>query len=68
MEKDIKKKAVIPFIACLGFIVVSVNSIYRGIVHHETWRIVAASAGCAIFIGFVILIIFQVIKDKELTA
>ncbi len=68
MEIDIKKKAVIPFIACLGFITVSVNSIYRGIVYHETLRIVAASAGCAIFAGFVILIIFQVIKDKELKA
>jgi predicted permease len=68
MEKDIKKKAVIPFLACLGFIAVSVNSIYRGIIHHETWRIIVASAGCAVFVGFVILIICQVIKDKELEA
>jgi hypothetical protein len=63
--EDIKKKVVIPFIIFLGFIVVSVNSLYKGIVNHEPWRIVLASAGGLVSIGFIALIIYTVVKSSK---
>jgi len=65
MEKDIRKKLVIPFITFLGFIAVSVNSVYRGIEHHETWRIVVASVGGLFFVAFTGLIVYTVIKNER---
>ena len=62
---EIRKKLIIPFLTFLGFIVVSVNSIYKGIVHHETWRIVLASIGGIGFIAFAILIIYTVVKSGQ---
>jgi hypothetical protein len=68
MEKDIRKKLVIPFIVFLGFIAVSVNSIYRGIVQHETWRIIMASVAGAVFVAFVVLIVYTVWKNERKAA
>ena len=65
MEKDIRKKLVIPFITFLGFIAVSVSSLYKGIELHEAWRIVAASAGGLIFVAFTCLIVYTVIKTER---
>jgi len=65
MEKDIRKKLVIPFITFLGFIAVSVNSLNRGIEHHETLRIVAASASGLFFVAFTCLIVYTVIKTER---
>jgi ABC-type enterochelin transport system permease subunit len=67
MEKkiSIRKKLITPNIIFLGFIVASINSLFKGIEHHETWRIVAAAAGGLIFVGFVVLSIYAVIKDEK---
>ena len=63
MEKDIKKKLLIPFLVFLGFIAMSVKSLYRGIVNHETWRIVLASVSGVVFVAFIVLIVYTVIKN-----
>ena len=68
MEKDIRKKLLVPFLVFLGFIVVSVNSIYKGIVQHETWRIVLASVAGAVFVAFVVLIVYTVWKNERKAA
>jgi hypothetical protein len=68
MEKDIRKKLIIPFLTFLGFITISVNSVYRGIIHHETWRIIAGSIGGAVFVAFVTLIIYTVVKNERKSA
>jgi hypothetical protein len=63
MEKDIKKRAIVPFITFLSFLVYSAASIVRGIEHHEPWRILLASAGGVILLTFIVLIVRQVIKE-----
>jgi hypothetical protein len=68
MEKDIKKKLIMPFISCLCFVVCSVINIYLGIEHHEPWRILAASVGGIFFLTLIILIIWQVIKEGRKAA
>jgi hypothetical protein len=67
MEKDIKKKAIVPFITFLSFLFYSAAAIVRGIEHHEPWRILAASAGGAVFLVFIILLVRQVIKEGRKT-
>ena len=68
MEKDIRKKVVVPFITFLSFLVYSAASIVRGIEHHEPWRILAASAGGAVFLVFIILIVRQVVIEERKAA
>jgi hypothetical protein len=68
MEKDIKKKLLIPFLVFLGFIAVSVRAAYRGIVNHETWRIVLASVSGLVFVAFIVLIVYTVVKNGRKAA
>ena len=67
-DKEIRKKLIIPFLFFIGAIVVSINSICKGIAGHETWRIVMASIAGAAFIAFVVLIVYTVIKNERKTA
>ena len=67
-DKDIRKKLIIPFLFFIGAIVVSINSICKGIAHHETWRIVLASIGAAAFVAFVVLIVYTVVKNERKAA
>jgi len=62
-----KKNAVllIPFITFLGFIAISINSLFKGIDHHETWRIVLASVGGLVFVGFATLTAYHLIKNNK---
>jgi len=64
-KASIRKKLITPNLIFLGFIVVSINSLFKGIEHHETWRIVSAAAGGLIFAGFVGLSIYTVIKQEK---
>jgi hypothetical protein len=68
MEQKIAKKPVMPFIVFMGFIAVSINSIFKGIDQHETWRIVTASAGGLIFISLTILLAVAVYKNNKTAA
>ena len=68
MEKDIKKKLVIPFITSLGFIAISINSLFKGIDQHQTWRIVLASVGGLFFVVLTAIIINAFIKNRKVTA
>jgi len=56
---------VIPFIIFLGFIAVSINSLFRGIDHHETWRVVIASVSGLFFVAFAALVTYQLIKNNK---
>ncbi|MDB5090652.1 MAG: hypothetical protein JWR09_4646 [Mucilaginibacter sp.] len=62
-----KKNAalLIPFITFLGFIAISINSLFQGIDHHETWRIVLASIGSLFFVGFATLTAYHLIKNNK---
>jgi hypothetical protein len=66
-KASIRKKLIIPNLIFLGFITVSINNLFKGIEHHETWRIVSAAAGGLIFVGFVGLSIYTVIKQGKAT-
>jgi hypothetical protein len=68
MENNVNKKLVIPFITALGFIAISVNSVFKGIDQHQTWRIVLASAGGLLFVVLTALIIKAFIKNGKTTA
>ena len=68
MEKDINKKLVIPFITSLGFIAISINSLFKGIDQHQTWRIVLASVGGLFFVVLTAIIINAFIKNRKVTA
>ncbi|MDB4921311.1 hypothetical protein [Mucilaginibacter sp.] len=65
MEKDLKKKTVIPFIIFLGFIAISINSLFKGIARHQTWRIVLASVGGLFFIVLAVMLVYTVLKYKK---
>ncbi|WP_094569189.1 hypothetical protein [Mucilaginibacter xinganensis] len=69
MEKKLstRKKLITPNIIFLGFIAVSINSLFKGIEHHETWRIVSSVVGGLIFVGFVGLSIYTAIKQEKTT-
>jgi hypothetical protein len=54
---------IIPFFVFTVFIIVSINSISRGVENHETWRIVLASLGGAFFLAFNILLGIKLIKN-----
>ena len=64
-KASIRKKLITPNLIFLGFIAVSINSLFKGIEHHETWRIVSSVAGGLIFVGFVGLSIYTVIKQEK---
>jgi len=68
MEKDINKKLVIPFITSLGFIAISIKSLFKGIDQHQTWRIVLASVGGLFFVVLTAIIINAFIKNRKVTA
>jgi hypothetical protein len=68
MEKNIRKKVIVPFITFLSFLVYSAAANVRGIEHHEPWRILAASTGGAVFLVFIILIVRQVIIEERKAA
>jgi len=68
MEKDINKKLVIPFITSLGFIAISINSLFKGIDQHQTWRIVLASVVGLFFVVLTAIIINAFIKNRKVTA
>ncbi len=65
MEQQFKKRAIIPFIIFIGFIVVSINSLFKGIEHHETWRIVSASIGGFISVGMAGLLVYANYKNGK---
>ncbi len=54
---------VIPFFVFTAFIVLSINSLSRGIQNHETWRIIMASLGGAFFLAFDVLLGIKLIKN-----
>jgi len=62
---SIRKKLITPNIIFLGFIATSINNLFKGIEQHETWRIVSSIAGGLIFVGFVGLSIYTVIKQEK---
>ncbi len=65
---DLQKKnvaLVIPFITFLGFIAISINSLFRGIERHETWRIVLASVGGLFFVAFAAFTAFRLVKNNR---
>ncbi len=68
MEKDIKKKAVIPFIVFLGFVALSVNSLCHGIANNEKWRITLASISGLTFVGLIVSLVYWVIKKERKAA
>jgi putative effector of murein hydrolase LrgA (UPF0299 family) len=65
MEKVLKKKTVIPFITFLGFIAISINSLFKGIARHQTWRIVLSSVGGLIFTILTVALVYTVLKYKK---
>lgn len=62
-----KKNAalVIPFITFLGFIAISINSLFKGIDQHETWRIILAAVGGLFFVAFATLTAYHLIKNNK---
>ncbi|MCR8557442.1 hypothetical protein KXD93_07310 [Mucilaginibacter sp. BJC16-A38] len=65
---DLQKKNVallIPFITFLGFIAISINSLFCGIDHHETWRMVLAAVGGLFFVAFAALTAFHLVKNNK---
>jgi len=65
MEKGTNKKLLIPFITSLGFIAISINSLFKGIDQHQTWRIVLASVGGLFFVVLAGLVIQTFIKHHK---
>lgn len=68
MEQKKKNTLVITFITSVLFLVVSANSINRGVESHQTWRIVLASIGGAWFLFMGILSVVYFFKVKKETA
>jgi hypothetical protein len=62
---NLKKRTVIPFITFLGFIAISINSLFKGIDQHEPWRIVVASVGGLIFIGLTVMLAYANYKNSK---
>lgn len=52
-------------ITFLGFTVISISSLFRGIDHHETWRIVLASVGGLLSMAFASLGAYHLIKNNK---
>jgi putative effector of murein hydrolase LrgA (UPF0299 family) len=65
MGKDLKKKTVIPLITFLGFIAISINSLFKGIARHQTWRIVLSSVGGLFFTILTVALVYTVLKYKK---
>ena len=59
-------KLIIPYFISIVFVGISINSIARGIDHHETWRIVIASIGGSFFLLLAILTVVKFIKLRGL--
>ena len=65
---DMQKKnaaLLLPFITFLGFIAISINSLFKGIDQHETWRIVLAATGGLFFVAFAVLTAYHLIKTNK---
>ncbi len=67
MEKEvnIRRKLVTPNLIFLGFIILSIIKMFKGIEQHETWRIVMAAVGGLIFIGLMALSVYTIIKQEK---
>jgi hypothetical protein len=62
---NLKKRTVIPFITSLGFIAISINSLFKGIDQHELWRIIVASISGLIFIGLTVMLAYVNYKNSK---
>jgi len=65
MEKGALKKVLLQFVIFIGIMGISASNIYKGVVRHDTFDIVAAYIFGVLFICFVILIIYVLVKRKR---
>jgi hypothetical protein len=65
---SVKKKLIIPAIMLIVAIAANVNSIFRGIEKHETWRIVVAASSSVLMISFAIVVWVMLSRQKKNSA
>jgi hypothetical protein len=65
MGSEIKKKTVIPLITSLGFIAISINSLFKGIDHHETWQPILAATAGLFFVALSVMLVHNVYTNKR---
>jgi hypothetical protein len=65
MEKGTLKKVLLQFVIFLGVMGISVHNIYKGIAHHDTFAIAMAYIFGVIFLCFVVLIIYTLVKSRR---
>lgn len=51
----------------IGFIILGVNSLIKGIEHRQNWRVALAVPGIFIFVALTIMAIAMINKEKKTT-